>query len=184
MFQALLKKRATNRAYKRAVDDCLSVLFCGFPHGLLPTLRRHVDISGLTRQGQAKGTDVRDCSVQVGVLLTRNIIGSLSKHERQKLARAFLQDDTSNPTYKGFKYMLRVVEELNVSPALVWVHWVVYNIPPDVKGLPENVSKAGLPQGTAVGLNDFKKTGYGARVRRSVGTATSTSSTRWISRSI
>ena len=119
MFQALLKKRATNRAYKRAVDDCLSVLFCGFPHGLLPTLWRHVDISGLTRRGQAKGTDVRDCSVQVGVLLTRNIIGSLSKHERQKLARAFLQDDTSNPTYKGFKYMLRVVEELNVSPALV-----------------------------------------------------------------
>jgi hypothetical protein len=55
----------------------------------------------------------------VGVLLTRNIIGSLSKHERQKLARAFLQDDTSNPTYKGFKYMLGVVEELNVSPALV-----------------------------------------------------------------
>lgn len=118
MFQALLKKRATNRAYKRAVDDCLSVLFCGFPH-LLPTLRRHVDISGLTRRGQAKGTDVRDCSVQVVVLLTRNIIGSLSKHERQKLARAFLQDDTSNLTYKGFKYMLRVVEELNVSPALV-----------------------------------------------------------------
>ena len=30
-----------------------------------------------------------------------------------------------------------------------------------MKSLPENASKAGLPQGTAVGLNDFKKTGYG-----------------------
>ena len=119
MFQALLKKRATNRAYKSAVDDCLSILFCGFPHGLLPRLRRHVDISGLVRRGRAEGTDVRACSVQVVVLLIRKIIGPLSKHERQKLALAFLQDDASNPTYTGFKYMFHVVEELNVSPALV-----------------------------------------------------------------
>ena len=119
MFQALLKKRATNRAYKRAVDDCLSDLFSGFPRGLLPTLRRHADIWSLVRRGQADGTDVRACSVQVAVLLTRKIIGSLSKHERQELARAFLQNDASNPTYKGFKYMFQVVGELNVSPALV-----------------------------------------------------------------
>ena len=119
MFQALLKKRATNRAYKCAVDDCLSVLFSGFPQGLLATLRRHVDMSGLLRRGQAEGTDVRACSVQVVVLLIRKIIGPLSKHERQELARAFLQNDASNPTYKGFKYMFQVVEELNVSPALV-----------------------------------------------------------------
>jgi hypothetical protein len=55
----------------------------------------------------------------VVVLLIRNIIGSLSEHERQKLARAFLQDDISNRTYQGFKDMLRVMEQLNVSPALV-----------------------------------------------------------------
>ena len=53
------------------------------------------------------------------VLLIRKIIGPLSKHERQELARAFLQNDASNPTYKGFKYMFQVVDELNVSPALV-----------------------------------------------------------------
>jgi hypothetical protein len=44
---------------------------------------------------------------------------------------------------------------------MVWVHWVLYNISPDTKNLPENAGKAGLPQGTLVGLNDFKKTGYG-----------------------
>jgi hypothetical protein len=119
MLQSLRKKRATNRAYKRAVDDCLSVLFCDFPQGLLPTLRRHVDISGLIRRGQAEGTDVSACSVQVVVLLVRKMIRSLSKHERQKLARAFLQNDASNPTYRGFKCMFQAVEELNVSAALV-----------------------------------------------------------------
>jgi hypothetical protein len=55
----------------------------------------------------------------VVVLLIRKIIGPLSKHERQKLSLAILQNDVSNPTYKGFKYMFQVVEALNVSPALV-----------------------------------------------------------------
>jgi Raf kinase inhibitor-like YbhB/YbcL family protein len=36
--------------------------------------------------------------------------------------------------------------------------WVVYNIPPDTKSLPENVGKARC---ALLGLNDFKKTGYG-----------------------
>ena len=119
MFQALLKKRATNRAYKRTVDDCLTILFCGFPNGLLPSLRQRVRNSGLVRRGQAEGTDARACSVQVAVLLIRKIIGPLSKRERQELAQAFLQNDASNPTYKGFKYMFQVVEQLDVSPALV-----------------------------------------------------------------
>jgi len=119
MFQALLKKRATNRSYKRTVDDCLTVLFCGFPDSLLPSLRQRVGNSSLVRRGQAEGTDVRVCSVQVAILHIRKIFGHLSKQDGQKLAQAFLQNDASNPTYKGFKYMFQVVEQLNVSPALV-----------------------------------------------------------------
>ena len=123
MFQALLKKRADhrarNRAYKRTVDDCLTVLFGGFPNGMLSTLRQRFGNSGLVRRGQAEGTDARACSVQVAVLLIRRIIGHLSKGERQELAQAFLRNDTSNATYKGFKYMFHVVEQLDVSPALV-----------------------------------------------------------------
>jgi phosphatidylethanolamine-binding protein (PEBP) family uncharacterized protein len=51
--------------------------------------------------------------------------------------------------------------------------------PPDTKSLPENAGEAGLPRGTSLGLNDFKKTGTAARVRRSVGTVTFISCTRW-----
>jgi Raf kinase inhibitor-like YbhB/YbcL family protein len=43
------------------------------------------------------------------------------------------------------------------APKMVWVHWVLYNLPPDTKGLPENAGKAGLPQGTLRGVNDFKQ---------------------------
>ncbi len=44
---------------------------------------------------------------------------------------------------------------------MVWVHWVVYNMPAATKGLAENAAKAKLPQGTLLGLNDFEKTEYG-----------------------
>jgi hypothetical protein len=119
MFEALLNRRATDRAYKRAVEDCLSVLFYRFPHGFLPALRLDVDMWGLVRRGQAAGTDVRACSVQLAVLVIRKIIGRLNNQERQELAQAFLRNDATNSTYKGFECMFQVAQQFNVSPALV-----------------------------------------------------------------
>lgn len=45
------------------------------------------------------------------------------------------------------------------APKLVWVHWVLYNIPPSADGLVGAEKK--LPAGTLEGLNDWKRTGYG-----------------------
>ncbi len=45
------------------------------------------------------------------------------------------------------------------APKLVWVHWVLYNIPPASSGLPAAAKK--LPAGSLDGLNDWKRTGYG-----------------------
>lgn len=47
------------------------------------------------------------------------------------------------------------------APKMVYVHWVLYNLPPDSRGLPENADGNDLPEGTLVGLNDWKRTGYG-----------------------
>jgi Raf kinase inhibitor-like YbhB/YbcL family protein len=47
------------------------------------------------------------------------------------------------------------------NPRMTWVHWVLYNIPPEVNSLPEGVITSNLPIGTLEGLNDWKKTGYG-----------------------
>ncbi len=46
------------------------------------------------------------------------------------------------------------------APTRVWVHWVIYNIPPDARGLPADAGKAGLPQGATAGVNDSKHQGY------------------------
>ncbi|HRD67564.1 MAG TPA: YbhB/YbcL family Raf kinase inhibitor-like protein [Candidatus Competibacter sp.] len=47
------------------------------------------------------------------------------------------------------------------APKMTWVHWVLYNIPPDVSGLAEGIASAELPSGTQEGLNDWRQTGYG-----------------------
>lgn len=47
------------------------------------------------------------------------------------------------------------------APKMTWVHWVLYNIPPDAPGLMEAVTSAGLPRGTLEGTNDWGRTGYG-----------------------
>ncbi len=47
------------------------------------------------------------------------------------------------------------------NPRMTWVHWVLYNLPPDSTGLPEAVKPEQLPKGTRQGLNDWKRTGYG-----------------------
>jgi Raf kinase inhibitor-like YbhB/YbcL family protein len=48
------------------------------------------------------------------------------------------------------------------APVGIWVHWVIFNIPPDVKELGENIPPDKfLPNGSRQGNNDFKKIGYG-----------------------
>ena len=43
-------------------------------------------------------------------------------------------------------------------PRHVWVHWVLYNLPPDATGLAE---AAALPSGAKVGRNDWQRADYG-----------------------
>jgi len=47
------------------------------------------------------------------------------------------------------------------APRMTWVHWVLYNLPPEATGLAEGVPASALPAGTRQGLNDWKRTGYG-----------------------
>jgi len=45
------------------------------------------------------------------------------------------------------------------APKMIYVHWVLYNLPVNCPGLPEAVQI--LPPGTLQGLNDWQRTGYG-----------------------
>jgi Raf kinase inhibitor-like YbhB/YbcL family protein len=47
------------------------------------------------------------------------------------------------------------------APKATWVHWVLYDIPPDIGDLPDSLDAAGLPPGVRAGKNDFGKTTWG-----------------------
>jgi len=46
------------------------------------------------------------------------------------------------------------------APKLTWTHWVLYNLPPECRGLEAAVPPGDLPTPTAQGRNDWKHTGY------------------------
>jgi len=47
------------------------------------------------------------------------------------------------------------------APKMTWVHWVVYNLPPDTSGLAAGATGSRLPAGAREGLNDWQREGYG-----------------------
>ena len=48
------------------------------------------------------------------------------------------------------------------APVGTWVHWVLYDLPPETRELKEGFSKADtLPNGATQGLTDFREIGYG-----------------------
>lgn len=47
------------------------------------------------------------------------------------------------------------------APKMVYVHWVLYNLPANATHLREGIAPDALPTGTLEGVNDWKRTGYG-----------------------
>ena len=47
------------------------------------------------------------------------------------------------------------------APKTTWVHWVLYNIPPETAELPQGSRESALPKGILAGRNDWNKAAYG-----------------------
>ena len=63
----------------------------------------------------------------------------------------------------GARSLALIVDDPDVpdpaAPRRTWVHWLLYNLPPDSTGLAE--ASRSLPPGTREGVNDWGRTGYG-----------------------
>jgi len=46
------------------------------------------------------------------------------------------------------------------APAGDWVHWVLFNLPPDTQKLEDGASSAKLPTGAVEGVTDYDRSGY------------------------
>jgi len=67
---------------------------------------------------------------------------------------------------EGTKSLVLIIDDPDApdprAPKMTWVHWVVYNLPPNTNGLDEAASTSGsLPAGTEQGINDWKNRSYG-----------------------
>ena len=64
------------------------------------------------------------------------------------------------------KSLVLIVEDPDApdpaAPQRTWVHWVLYDLPADSKGLSQGVRADQLPAGTREGRNDWHRSGFGA----------------------
>jgi Raf kinase inhibitor-like YbhB/YbcL family protein len=65
----------------------------------------------------------------------------------------------------GAKSLALIVDDPDApdpaAPRVIWVHWVLYNLPASAGGLSEAVATGALPPGTLQGINDWGRAGYG-----------------------
>ncbi len=63
----------------------------------------------------------------------------------------------------GAKSLVLIVDDPDApdpkAPKMTYVHWVLYNLPPDTRGFDEGAKT--FPPGAGDGINDWKRTGYG-----------------------
>lgn len=61
---------------------------------------------------------------------------------------------------EGTKSLVLICDDPD-APIGDWVHWIIYNIPPETRELKENIKPVKiLNDGSIHGLNDWKKFGY------------------------
>lgn len=103
-----------------------------------------------------------DFDIRSSVFDNNGIIPSEYTCEGRDVSPPLSWDDVP----EGTKSLVLIVDDPDApdpnAPKMTWVHWVVYNLPPDTSGLAEAASTSGsLPAGTAQGINDWDKSSYG-----------------------
>ena len=127
---------------------------------------------------------IKGCWIFIGVLM---LINPITAEERITMtftlqSRAFDNDhaipekytckgnDISPPLAwtgvpEGTRSLVLIVDDPDApdpkAPKMTWVHWVLYNLPPDATGLAEGMTAPQLPEGAQEGINDWRRTGYG-----------------------
>lgn len=90
-------------------------------------------------------------------------------HQKEMPAKYTCQGENVSPALSwqnvpaGTRSLVLIIDDPDApdpeAPKMTWDHWIIYNISPESKGIPENTSQASL--GALAGLNSWNKTAYG-----------------------
>jgi len=100
---------------------------------------------------------------------TMRLISPAFQHQREIPTQFTCEGEDVSPPLswsevpEGTQSLALVVDDPDApdpaAPKRVWVHWVLYDIPPSVSSLPQAMAR--LPDGARDGVNDWGRTGYG-----------------------
>jgi hypothetical protein len=103
--------------------------------------------------------------------MAMTITSPVFRHEGAIPARYTCEGDDVSPPFAfsgvppAAKSLALIVDDPDApdpaAPKRVWVHWVLYNLPPTTKELPEGARSDALPADTRVGKNDWGNAEYG-----------------------
>lgn len=116
-------------------------------------------------EGEA-GKKAQSLEVEVAKAVMR--ITSTAFEERRPIPKIYTCDgeDLSPPLFwegvpEGTRSFALICDDPD-APGKTWVHWVLYNIPPDTTALPQGMpTEAALEDGSRQAVTDFGRPGYG-----------------------
>ena len=101
---------------------------------------------------------------------TMNIVSPVFNHQGMIPAKYTCEGADASPPLKwsgipaNTKSLVLIVDDPDApdpaAPRMTWVHWVLYDIPPELTELAEGAT-INLPTGIREGTNDFRQTHYG-----------------------
>jgi len=119
----------------------------------------------------AAGNAVLPAAGKESIAMPLTVTSQSFMHGREIPARHTCDGQNSSPPLiwagvpAGTKSLALIVDDPDApdpaAPKMTWVHWVLYNIPPDAGGLTEGAAVKDFPAGTLQGNNDWQRIGYG-----------------------
>lgn len=101
--------------------------------------------------------EVRTMKLESTAFEANNLIPAKYTCDGEDISPPLIWDEVPIET----KSIVLIVDDPD-APGRTFVHWVIYDIPPTVRQLPEKIAAVkSLPGGGVHGINDFGKLGYG-----------------------
>ncbi len=105
-------------------------------------------------------TTIVALSISSGAFLNYEAVPTLYTCEGKNISPSLTWTNTPEKTKSLVLMMTDPDAPDPTAPKTTYAHWILYNIPPKTRKLPEGIQEKQLPLGTLQGKNDGQRVGY------------------------